>query len=73
MKRSSEPNYYVKKKRANMFIFIAYLVLGIYFINFSFQFVQIPEYISKFDKWVVFAGGILMLFGAINYFRVKRN
>ncbi len=73
MKRSSEQNYSVKKKHVNIFVFAAYLVLGIYFINIPFQFVKIPEYISKFDEWVIFAGGILMLFGAINYFRVKRN
>jgi len=69
---AKEENYPIKKKHVNVFIFLAYLILGVYFINFHFNFFSIPEYISKFDSWIVFAGGLLMLFGAINYFRLKR-
>ena len=73
MKRRGEQDYVVKKKGVNMFVFLVYLVLGVYFINFPFKFYPIPEIVAKFDPWIVFAGGIFMLFGAINYFRVKRN
>ena len=57
----------------NIVIFLAYLVLGVYFINFPFNFLKIPEVVTNFDKWIIFVAGILMLFGAINYFRVKRR
>ena len=61
------------RKKTNIIVFLAYLILGIYFINFPFQFVQIPEFISNYDNWIIFAGGIFMLFGAINYFQAKRS
>ena len=70
-KRRDEPYY--EKKKMNAFIFVIYLILGVYFINFPFQFYPIPEAVSKFDSWIIFAGGIFMLFGAINYFQSKRN
>lgn len=63
----------VKKKKMHLIVFLAYLVLGVYFINFPFDFVKIPEYISVYNSWIVFAGGVFMLFGAINYFRVKKK
>jgi len=67
-----EEQYVSRKKRVNVFVFLAYLVLGAYFINVPFNFFSIPEYVLNFNSWIVFAGGILMLFGAINYFRLKR-
>ncbi len=70
-KRSDES--YLPPKRVNLLIMLLYLILGAYFINYPFNFVSIPEYISKFDIWIIFAGGILMLFGAINYFRAKKR
>ncbi|MBU2053062.1 MAG: hypothetical protein ABIJ14_03615 [Nanoarchaeota archaeon] len=72
MARKGE-DYYPEKKKMNAFVFAIYLILGVYFINFPFQFYPIPEVVSKFDSWIIFAGGIFMLFGAINYFRAKRN
>ena len=68
-----DENYSIRKEHMNIFIFLIYLILGAYFINYPFNFISIPEYISNFNSWIVFAGGILMLFGAINYFRVKKR
>jgi len=65
--------YPVKNKNMNIFIFLVYLVLGAYFINVPFNFINIPEYISEFDSWIILAGGILMFFGAINYFQAKKR
>jgi len=70
---TKEGYYPIKKKHVNVFIFSAYLILGAYFINFPFNFFSIPEYVSKFDSWIIFAGGILMLFGAINYFQSRKR
>ncbi|MBR9701370.1 hypothetical protein GOV13_00430 [Candidatus Pacearchaeota archaeon] len=69
-RKREEPD---EKKKVNAFVFVIYLILGVYFINVPFQFYPIPEVVSKFDSWIIFAGGIFMLFGAINYFRAKRN
>jgi len=64
---------YTRKKGMNMFIFLAYIVFGLYLVNSPFDFIKIPEYVSKFDIWIIFAAGILLLFGAINYFRAGRS
>ena len=62
-----------RKKGSNLFLILGYIVLGIYFVNYPLNFVTIPEYVSRFDSWIIFVGGILMFFGAINYFKVKRR
>ena len=67
------PGTITQKKHMNVLILLVYVVLGVYFINSPFNFIKIPEYISKFDVWIIFVGGLLMLFGAINYFKVKRK
>lgn len=59
------------RKRVNLIIFLAYLVFGAYFINQPFAFLEIPEIVSKFDMWIIFAGGILMIFGAAYYYQAK--
>ncbi|MFH1585509.1 MAG: hypothetical protein ABIB79_01955 [archaeon] len=71
--RRGEQDYYVKKKGVNMIVFLLYIILGVYFINVPFNFFKIPDIVTKYNNWIVFAGGILMLFGAINYFQAKRR
>lgn len=72
MRKKRNLEYFPEKKRMNMFILVVYLVLGGYFINFPFRFIEIPKVVSNFNSWIIFAGGVFMLFGAINYFRIKR-
>jgi formate hydrogenlyase subunit 3/multisubunit Na+/H+ antiporter MnhD subunit len=62
------------KRGSNLFVFVIYLLFGIYFLNFPFQFISIPENISSIvNPWIIFVGGILIIFGAINYIRVGRR
>ncbi len=63
---------YFEKGHVNWIIFLVYIVFGVYFLNYPLKYFKIPEMISNFDIWIIFAGGILMLFGAINYFRASR-
>ncbi len=49
--------------------FLLYLVVGLYFINFPFNYIEIPEYITQFNNWIIFVGGILVIIGGINYLR----
>jgi predicted membrane channel-forming protein YqfA (hemolysin III family) len=67
------PGTIVKRKRINVVVLLVYVLLGVYFINFPFNFIQIPKYISDANNWIIFLGGLLMLFGAINYFKAKRR
>jgi len=51
--------------------FVLYLVFGAYFLNYALNFVAIPGVIADFDKWIIFAGGILILLGGINHLRAR--
>ena len=64
---------YFKKRGANIFIFLLYLVFGLYFINSTFSFITVPEFVLNIDKWIIFVGGILIIFGAFNYLRAGKK
>jgi hypothetical protein len=53
------------------FIFaIFYVLFGIYFINHFINFFQLPSFLQFLDSWIIFVGGLLMLFGITLYFRL---
>lgn len=62
----------IKSKQINLLIFLAYIVLGGYFINKKFAFISIPEKVLQFDSWIVFVGGIFLILGAINYYKASK-
>ena len=62
-----------KKRKANMLVFLLYLIFGLYFINSTFGFIAFPDFVLDVDRWIIFVGGILIIFGAINYFRAARR
>ena len=62
-----------RKNGSNLLLIFVYVILGVYFVNYPLKFLAIPEVISKVDPWIIFVGGLLLFFGAINYFRVKRK
>jgi len=61
------------RKGANWFILLVYFIFSLYFLNYPFSFIKIPEAVAKFDIWIIFIGGILLLFGTINYFRASKR
>lgn len=60
------------KKKWAFIGFLVYLIFGLYFINFALNFIALPDFFSKIDKWIILIGGILIIVGAINYFRVSK-
>ena len=54
-------------------IFFIDLILGLYFINFGFQFIAIPALISGMDKWIIFLGGIFLIISGISFLKTNRN
>jgi len=63
----------IMKKGNKLWFFLIYLAFGLYFINYHFQFLQIPDSVTKVDSWIIFVGGILVIIGGINYLRASRN
>lgn len=61
------------KKGVNWFFVVFYLVIGIYFLNYPFQLIKIPEFIIGINDWIMFVAGIFMLIGAFNSIKVGRS
>ena len=53
------------------FIFLVYLVLGLYLLNYPFSYIEIPAQIKTFEMWIIFAGGVFVILGGINYLRTE--
>ncbi len=47
--------------------FIIYLVVGLYLLNYPFNFITMPSFIVSIEKWILFIGGILVIIGGIKY------
>ena len=60
-------------KKANVIWVIIYLVFGVYFINSSFSFIIMPDFILNIEKWITLVGGFLILIGGINQIRVGKK
>jgi hypothetical protein len=58
--------------RGKIILVVIYLVLALYFINGALNFISLPEFFLKIDKWILFAGGIFLILGAINSWKLKR-
>lgn len=59
-------------KRSN-WMFVIYIILSLYFLNFGLEIIAIPEFIKQFDKWIIFIGGIFLFIGGINFIKTKRH
>ena len=66
--RGSHP----RKRGGSGFLLVVYLIFGAYFINYAFNFVKLPAAIDPINKWIIFIGGILIIFGGINLLRLNR-
>ena len=60
------------KRGGSVLFFIIYLIFGAYFINYPFNFIPIPAVMGSINKWIILAGGILIIIGAINHLRINR-
>lgn len=53
-------------------LFFVYLILGLYFLNFGLNFVTIPPSFVPISNWIVFVGGIFLIFSAIKHLMARR-
>ncbi len=60
-------------RKGGIIILVVYLFFGVYFINYAFNFITLPEFVNVIDKWLILVGGLLILFGGINFFRARRG
>lgn len=69
MMRRRDDMYYERGNKGIIVLVLLSILLGLYFINFPFSIINIPEYISKFNNWIIFVGGVFLL---LNIFRPRR-
>lgn len=60
-------------KEGRLFGFLIYIVFGLYFINYSFAFYTLPDFVSEINKWIILVGGFLIIIGGINYLRASKK
>jgi predicted membrane channel-forming protein YqfA (hemolysin III family) len=49
-----------------------YIIFALYFINYPFGIIKIPENFSSIEPWIIFVGGVLLIIGGFNYFRRRK-
>jgi hypothetical protein len=64
---------YRRNTGMKIFFFALSIIFAAYFINFPFNFFKVPESILKFQNWIIFAGGLLILMGLVNYLRASKK
>jgi len=60
-------------KNFKTIVFVIYFLLGLYFLNVFFVLVTFPEYVIKYIRWIDLVTGILLIFGGINFLRLKKK
>ncbi len=66
-------NNRIKRSRNNVLFFLLYFVVAIYFLNFKFPLLTVPEFILKISDWIVVFGGFLLLFSGLNFLLPKKK
>ncbi len=65
------PGTYPRRGGSGFFVVI-FVLFGLYLINYAIQFIVIPAAFKSFEQWIILAGGVLLLIGAINQLRLNR-
>ncbi|MEX0920495.1 MAG: hypothetical protein WDZ69_02855 [Candidatus Pacearchaeota archaeon] len=60
-----------RSKVRGLFMFL-YILFAIYFLNYPFNFINFGDAFSSFEPWIIFIGGILLVFGGFSFFRRGR-
>ena len=59
--------------RSGSWVFpLIYIIFGLYFIDYALNFLPIPASFEPINKWIFLVGGVLIIIGAINHYRVGR-
>lgn len=56
-----------RKSRFGGVLMALLLVFGVYMINVPFSFVAVPELFGGVHDWIIFAGGVVMIFAFFSF------
>ena len=51
------------------FLFLIYLIVGLYLINFGFEFVTIPQFITDVNKWIFVGAAALIIIDSFRFLK----
>ena len=63
----------MRKRRLGALFMFLYIIFALYFINYPFGIIKIPETFSSIEPWIIFIGGILLIVGGFSYFKKGRT
>lgn len=63
---------FMARGNGRLLIFILYALLGLYLLNVGLQFVNLPEFLLKANRWIVIIGGGLLSFESLKFLGAKR-
>lgn len=64
---------YIMAKGTKAIIFFIFLLVGLYTINSSFNFINLPKFITDLDNWISLVGGILIIIGGFVYLKISKG
>lgn len=53
-------------------MFLLYLIVGLYLINYTLLFVVLPTMFDTINKWIILIGGVLLIIGGIKFLTARR-
>jgi hypothetical protein len=60
-------------KKRKVIFFLLYMIFAIYFLNFKFPLLVVPEFILNINDWIIAFGGFLFLFSGLNYLLPRKK
>lgn len=59
-------------KAVHWIMILLFLVLGVYFVNGTFKFLEVPKEVVNLNQWIEVVGGLLLVYGAYDHYQANR-
>lgn len=64
-------SYHKRRSSFNSFLFVIYVVFGVYLLNVRINFIALPEFLLNFNDWIIFIAGVLLVFSSMGFLKRK--
>ncbi len=52
---------------------LVHVIIAIYLINFAVGFIEMPDFVTVVDRWVILIGGALLFIRGITFLKTKKQ
>jgi len=56
------------QKRKSFFLFLVFVIFGLYMVNSGLSFITMPSFILSIDNWLTLISGALLIIGGFMYY-----